>query len=103
MKSWKHGERRVTEMLGGTRVPVTGRGRGDAPDIEHPLLSLEVKTRAKLPAWLHDAMHQAEASARDGQLPVAVLHQDRTRYGDALVLIRLDDLARLVNGEDRAA
>ncbi len=35
-KRWKATERRVAALLGGRRVPVSGRGRGDAPDIAHP-------------------------------------------------------------------
>jgi hypothetical protein len=49
MKDWKTAERRIAKELGGTRVPVTGRGRGDVPDIEHPALSVEVKSRRRLP------------------------------------------------------
>lgn len=93
---WKATERRIAAELGGRRVPVTGRSRGDAPDIEHPLLSLEVKSRAILPAWLHDAMDQAEAAAVAGRVPTAVLHQTGTRYADALCIIRLSALSALV-------
>ncbi len=32
---WKATERRVATVLGGKRVPVSGRGRGDAPDVGH--------------------------------------------------------------------
>ncbi len=84
MKDWKTAERRIAEELGGRRVPVSGRQRGDAPDIDHPTLSIEVKSRKRLPAWIKDAMEQAEASAEQSQLPVAVLHEDGSRYKDAL-------------------
>jgi hypothetical protein len=97
-KAWKYAERRVAALLGGARVPVSGRGRGDAPDVHHPDLSIEVKSRKTLPAWLEDALKQAEASARDGQLPVAVLHGRRRRYGDALVVLRASELAKLLEG-----
>jgi hypothetical protein len=90
-KAWKRSERRIAELLGGRRVPVSGRQRGDAPDVEHQSLSVEVKCRKSLPRWLEDAMKQAEASARDGQLPVAVLHEHGQRYRDSLVLMRLGD------------
>ncbi len=98
MKDWKACERRVAEVLGGRRIPVTGRQRGDAPDIEHPTLSIECKSRKKLPAWIEDAMKQAEASAKDGHLPVAVLHQDHTPYTESLVVLRLDDFAGYLKG-----
>lgn len=91
MTTWKHVERELARLLGGRRVPVTGRQRGSAPDIEHPWLSLEVKHRKTIPRWLLDALAQAEASKRDGQLPVAILHQHRMEYADSLVVVRLRD------------
>lgn len=96
MKDWKSCERKVAELLGGVRVPVTGRQRGATPDVEHETLSIEVKSRKSLPGWLMDAMEQAEAASKNGRLPVAILHQDRQQYADSLCLLRLEDLAKLV-------
>ena len=93
MKDWKACERKVAALLGGTRIPVSGRGRGHSPDIYHERLSIEVKSRKKLPAWLEDAMSQAEACAKNGQLPVAVLHQDGHKYRDSFVVLRLRNFA----------
>jgi hypothetical protein len=73
-------------------------GRGDCPDVEHPTLSIECKSRKKLPAWIEDAMNQAEASVKDGQLPVVVLHQDRAPYAQSLVVLRLEDFAGHLKG-----
>lgn len=87
--TWKAAERAIAALLGARRVPITGRIRGSAPDAEHPTLSIEIKHRAELPAWLHDAMAQAEASARAGQTPIAVLHEARMRYSDSFVVVRL--------------
>jgi hypothetical protein len=97
VKSWKTCERRIAEELGGVRIPVSGRGRGDNADVDHPSLSIEVKSRKKLPAWLLDAIAQAEAAASPNQLPVAVLHQDRSRYSDALVVMRLSRFESLIS------
>lgn len=44
----------LAEFPGIDRVPITGRNRGSAPDIAHPVFSIEVKHRAKLPKWLKD-------------------------------------------------
>ena len=93
MKDWKACERKVAALLGGTRIPVSGRSRGHSPDIHHERFSIEVKSRRKLPAWLEDAMSQAEASAKNGQLPVAVLHQDGRKYRDSFVVLRLRNFA----------
>ena len=93
MKDWKASERKVAALLGGRRIPVSGRGRGDNPDIHHELFSIEVKSRKTIPAWLEDAMRQAEALVKDGRLPVVVLHQDWAPYAERLVVVRLEDFA----------
>jgi hypothetical protein len=98
VKDWKACERKIAELLGGVRVPVSGRQRGATPDVEHPILSIEVKSRKTLPAWLLDALEQAHASSTDGRLPVAVLHADRKPYRDALVVVRLKDFADHLKG-----
>ena len=99
MKDWKACERKIAALLGGKRVPVSGRSRGDSPDIIHERLSIEVKNRRRLPAWIEDAMKQAELCTEDGKLPVAVFHQDGKKYRDALVMIRLSEFASLLKGE----
>jgi hypothetical protein len=93
--SWKAAERRIAGLIGGRRVPVSGRSRGDAPDIEHPLLSVECKARKRLPDWLHEGMRQAVAATRGDQTPIVILHEAGRRYRDALCLVRLSDLERL--------
>jgi len=93
-KTWKAVERAIASRLGGRRVPVTGRG--GAPDVEHALLAVEVKHRKELPRWLKHAMAQAEAAARDGKVPVVVLHERGQRHADDLVVLRLGDLEELL-------
>ncbi len=100
MKDWKQAERRIAAEIGGRRVPVSGRQRGDVPDVAHDSLSVEVKSRQRLPQWLEDAMRQAEAAAADGQLPVTVLHEDRGRYTEALVVMRIKDFTKLIEKGD---
>jgi hypothetical protein len=90
-KPWKATERRTAAILGGKRAPVSGRGRGDVPDVAHPWLCPEVKHRKRLPAWLLDAMDQARAAARSDQLPCTILHEAGRRHADSLVLVRLAD------------
>ena len=93
-RAWKRTERAIASILGGRRVPITGRARGDAPDVAHPWLSIEVKSRRSLPAWLLNAMAQARAAATPHQLPIAVLHQDGDRHSSDLVLMALRDFTR---------
>ncbi len=90
-KPWKRTERAVAARLSGQRVPITGRQRGDVPDIKHRWLSIEVKSRKTLPAWLHTAMSQAVAAIRGVQLPVVILHQTGARHDDDIVCVRLGD------------
>ena len=100
-KLWKAVERRIAKYLGGERVPITGRQRGSAPDIKHEWLSIEVKQRNNLPAWVHDAMDQAKSSQKpifeskggyEGfQLPVVILHETGKRIEDDYVVLRLED------------
>lgn len=89
---WKDTERALAKRLGGRRVPVTGRQRGDQPDIEHGAFAIEVKSRKALPLWLRDAVAQAVAARHDDiQLPIAILHQHGNRHSNDLVVMRLDD------------
>jgi uncharacterized protein YfaP (DUF2135 family) len=91
MTAWKATERKVAALLGGQRVPVTGRARGDAPDIAHPDWSVEVKHRQALPSWLHAAMRQADAARQQQQRSIVVLHAAGDRFTDALVVMKLSD------------
>lgn len=90
-KPWKATERAVASRLGGRRVPITGRQRGDTPDVAHDWLSIEVKHRQSLPRWLTEAMSQAAAGAGLSQLPIVVLHEHGGRHDGDLVVLRLSD------------
>lgn len=94
MATWKAVERKVAAILGGERVPITGRARGSAPDIAHDTLSIEVKHRKSLPGWLHDAMDQALKSMKKGQRPVVILHEKGQKYEDCYCIVRLSDFIK---------
>lgn len=96
MTTWKATERKVAAILGGERVPVTGRQRGSAPDIAHSVWSIEVKHRKTLPEWIHDAMSQAKASIRGEQTPIVILHENGMRHADNYVVMRLADFQALL-------
>jgi hypothetical protein len=61
--TWKSLERFWAAKLGGKRVPVSGRTRGDQPDVEHPLWAIEVKSGKTLSSRLQEGMAQAVKSA----------------------------------------
>jgi hypothetical protein len=90
-KAWKATERAIAHRLGGERLPVNGRG--DRPDVQHPVFAVEVKHRRTLPTWLKAAMAQARRGAGAGQLPVVVLHEAGSRHADDIVCVRLEDFA----------
>ena len=100
-RSWKRIEREVARWLGAEvaeRVPVSGRKRGWAPDIEHPWLALEVKSFAALPPRVREAIDQAVKAAEwmrqkrgEDKLPVGILHLSHTDMGNSLVIMRLKD------------
>lgn len=94
-RSWKACERAIAALVGGERVPVTGRARGDQPDIHHPAYAFEIKHRKSIPDWLKDALAQALASRRDEQLPIVVLHEAGKRHTTDLVLMRFADWLQL--------
>lgn len=83
---FKNAERQIAKLLGGER---TGHFGGE--DVKSEWLSVEVKSRKKLPQWLVSAMEQSEGHAANGKLPIVVLHQNGELYTDALVICRLGD------------
>lgn len=95
-QTWKSAERKIAALLGGERIPITGRARGNAPDIQHDTLSLEVKHWKKFPAWLLDAMDQAEKSATSDQIPTVILHEANSAYDKSLTIMPLFGTIRLL-------
>jgi len=90
-KPWKACERRVARYIGGERIPITGRQRGDVADIKHNWLSVEVKYRKKLPDWIKDAMSQAKAAQRGGRMPVVIMCEKGEEIGKAWIMCELGD------------
>jgi hypothetical protein len=71
-------------------------GSGRRAGRRAPLLAIEVKHLKNLPNWLTAAMHQAEAAATEGQLPVAILHEHGRRHDGNLCLISMKTLRALL-------
>lgn len=88
---WKRAERVVAKRLGGERVGNRGMA---SEDVHHPWLSIEVKTRKSLPAWLVGAVERAEHDCEgEDDLPAVVLVQDDDDLND-LIVLRLADFER---------
>ncbi len=58
---WKKQERSVAALLGGVRLPNSGRGQ---PDVRAPGLAGQVKLMKALPLWLLGAVEQAGRAPR---------------------------------------
>jgi hypothetical protein len=107
-RRWKSLELRLARRLGGERVPVTGRTRGWAPDIKHPWLALEVKSRKSQLVIIAEMLDQAEKAAafykRCGEgerLPLGIYHVSGTRDENAYVFLRLGDFMDYFGGSER--
>ena len=88
----------MADILGGVRVPVTGRQRGFAPDIEgvsfaNRRASIEHKYGARLiSARVHEAWLQAKAAVRgESDIPVVTLECTSMKdSGSNLRLLMMD-------------
>jgi len=85
--TWKAVERAIAKILGGQRIPITGRAE---IDIDHPWLAIEVKARHRLPQWIEKAMLHAETGPPH-KLPIVVLHEEGRDHRNDLVMMRLGD------------
>ena len=90
-EAWKRWERKIAKYINGERIPITGRQRGDVPDIRHAWLTPEIKSRKKLPNWLFEARAQSEAAVRGVHLPVQIYVEKNMKVGDAFIVMRLSD------------
>ncbi|MCX8070087.1 MAG: hypothetical protein N2738_06250 [Thermodesulfovibrionales bacterium] len=80
----KNTERAIAKILKGKRVGVLGN-----EDIQHPLFSIEVKTRQK---FIGDSfMKQAIKNCPQGKTPLAVVHIGGKHHNNDIVLMRLKD------------
>lgn len=78
---------------------MTGRQRGDAPDVEHPLYSIEVKAGRVMSARMRQAMEQADASRKGIQRPLVCITQNsgRGKPKEHYVLLRLEDFLAIAD------
>lgn len=96
--TWKKCERAVARRIGGERLSNHALGLR-TPDCESDWLSVEVKHRKTLPAWLVGALDQARRNAAPGKLAIAVLHQAGRRHDNDLVVMRLRDFEEWFGGD----
>lgn len=95
--TWKNLERKTAKTLNGKRnIDRSMDYHLSRPDVEHPLLSIECKYRAKISSFLKDGIAQARKYDRK-KIPVLILKEKNMR--GELVVIRLSDFQDLIAGE----
>ncbi|MBF0487215.1 MAG: hypothetical protein HQK98_03555 [Nitrospirae bacterium] len=80
----KAAERAVAKRMNGKRIGIMG-----GEDVEHPLFSIEVKSRKAFVAG--DWMSQAVRNCPEGKTPLVVVHVSGQRHTEDMVIIRMKD------------
>lgn len=88
MSNWKRHEKQTAKILGGKRVSRGNDFSQSLPDIEHPLLSIECKYRAKISGFLKNGIKQAQGYYPD-KIPVLII-KERHMRGE-LAVLKLSD------------
>ncbi len=97
MTRWKRQEREIAAALGGVRLPNNGFGQ---PDVRAGRFAIQVKSRQTLPAWLTEAVDQAERDAAAGETPVLVVSQvSQGRKARRLVVLDFDHWRGMTGGD----
>jgi len=97
-KHWKLYERRIMSLLGGRRIPVTGRSGpgGDPGDGELAGYYIEIRDRAR-PRPLRWFREVAAGAAEEGSVPLLIFKGPSPRLSP-LVILRLRDLEVILRG-----
>lgn len=93
----KNTELAIAKIMGATR------NHFEAEDLRHPILSIEVKHRKKLPALIKKFMGQAVAACAESKIPCVVMHEGGSQHTDDLVVMRLYDLEDLIGQVTRGS
>lgn len=99
--TWQRHERHVAAAVGGERA---GNNGAAGADVVTDDWSIECKSWRRLPARVVDALRQAERTADERRVAVAVLHAVGQRHDDDLVVMRWRSFEALLLGaavEDR--
>ncbi len=102
MRSWKAKEKQFVEWLNEEALPWVAermsrafRGEG-IEDIKYGPFSLELKTGSNVvPGHMEDWLSQALENC-GGRIPIVIVHRDRMKRGDQVVMLRYRDWIRLL-------
>jgi len=92
MSNWKGLEMKVVKSLNGRRNSRGNDFSQSMPEVEHPLLTIECKYRAKISSFLKDGIRPAEGYHPE-KIPGLILKEKRMKC--ELVVIRLKDFQDL--------
>ncbi len=94
--AWKRVERQVATILGGQRIPVTGRhGPGADPgDVAGTPFYVEVRARARCDLWVW--WNLTRADAYESNRPPLLVVKQPGRGGQIVAILRVQDLARML-------
>lgn len=87
----KNYERKIAKILKGKRIGILGK-----EDIEHPVFSMEVKTRNKYAG--DNFMTQAINNCPGGKIPIVITHINGRRHENDLVEIKLKHFIEILEG-----
>lgn len=95
--AWKEWERIVaTKIFGSRRGAYTGSGGRGKTDVIHPVIAAECKFLSSPQyADIKKACNQAKDNAEPGQIPIAFIRKKGDLWGDALVVMKLEEFAKL--------
>lgn len=71
------------------------RNHFESEDLKHPVYSFECKHRKKLSAQIKKWFGQCTRAA-GSRIPILVMHEERQKYRDSLVVMRLSDFKSIM-------
>lgn len=104
--TWKHVELWYARDLGVERYSKQGLGEA-TPDVVSSGVSFEIKHGKQIPKRIVEYVSQAEDNCLAKTVPIVIMHPERCRYKDALVVMRYSTFKQLTGigdqcGPDRA-
>lgn len=80
----KNTERAIAKRVKGKRIGILGQ-----EDVQHPLFSIEVKSRVRFAG--EPFMQQAARNCPEGKTPLVIVHINGRHHDNDLVTMRLKD------------
>ena len=93
--NWKARELKVARKLKGERIPLSGSlNMGKIGDVELAGYAIEVKSGRQVPKAVTDWLLKIRSEAKDGQIPVLVMHPFQMK--ESIAVLTLGGLGELI-------